>query len=285
MPQQAFTVQYLMTLAPGGGIKKDDMPKGLENVGKQRDWLNASDYGMAVLASLKGAGFETLDVGDEMVFKQRLGGKTTYWVPFASTWQNGFKTLYIPLRVEAAAPSVEDQQEQWRAEFERQKAEGTKRLEEAKNRLELSKIQAEIDALNREAQQGTGTTPGPVPAPMPGNTQPGPTPMTFRTYELFGVWNNASVPLMQVLQRTGTGWMVMPGARVMVATQQNEGFGLSGTPGRWAEFYGGRNPSEFGQDTDKGVLFLDANTRRGYAVPAQQLTEFFGANWRSVLYS
>jgi len=291
MAEKAYKITWLMPLGMGGGygVKEADMPKGMENAGNQGEWLNNTEYGMAVWQALKGAGFDVVDVRESPVFVQRKQGRTVYWVPYARWWQHthpvGYKTHYIPVRVEIAPPSSEEIAEESRQKLERMRADLERQREEAAAQLELAKTQAEIDKIKRDAAAaGAGTTTGTTPT-LPPTLPPGPTPMTFRTFELYGVWNNAATPLMQVLQRSGTGWAVIPGARVLVTTQPNEGFGLSGAPGRWAEFYGGRSPSEFGQDLDKGVLFLDATSRRGYAVPAQQLTEFFGANWRSVLYS
>lgn len=109
--------------------------------------------------------------------------------------------------------------------------------------------------------------------------------MTFRTFEVFGMYNNAPTTLMQVLQRTASGWGVIPGAKVLVTTVSNEGFGLSGTPGRWGEFYANRSPTEFGLDADKGVMHMDAQQRRPFVVPGQQLSEIFGPSWRTVVFT
>lgn len=141
----------------------------------------------------------------------------------------------------------------------------------------------------------TGTTPQQPPVTPPQPSVIGTPPPYFnpsvptltapmRTFEIFGVWQRRNVPLMHVLERTYRGWSVVRGARVLIADHPSEGFGLAGMPGRWSEFYGGRSPAEFGQDPTQGILFLDANTQRGFAVPAQQLAEFFGNGWRTVIY-
>lgn len=127
------------------------------------------------------------------------------------------------------------------------------------------------------ADATTPQQPG-TPTPTPSMIAP------MRTFEIFGQWQHRAVPLMSVLERTYQGWSVVRGARVLLADDPSEGFGLSGKPGRWAEFYGGRSPAEFGQDPTQGILFLDATTQRGFAVPAQQLAEFFGNGWRTVIY-
>lgn len=287
MAEQAYKVTYLMPIGAGSGfgVKEADIPKGMENAGNQGEWLNKTEYGMAVWQSLKGMGFDVVDVRESPVFVQRRDGRTTYWVPYSRWYQSthpiGTKTHYIPVRIELAAATTEEVAEESRQKLERLRADLQRQKEEAAAALELAKTQAEIDRLKREAAAaGTSTSSGttglpglPVPSGM------------LRTLELFGLWNNAPVPLMQVLQRSGTGWAVISGARVLVTDQPGEGFGLSGVPGRWQEFYPGRSPAEFGQDADKAVLFLDASTRRGFAVPAQQLQEFFGANWRVAVYS
>lgn len=76
---------------------------------------------------------------------------------------------------------------------------------------------------------------------------------------------------------------MVPGGRVIVGEAPGEGFGLAGVPGRWAAFYGGRSPAEFGLDADKGVLGSDGS--RGWALNATFLAQVFGAGWRAAIYS
>ncbi len=163
------------------------------------------------------------------------------------------------------------------AAFEKQLADEQKQLErelrKAKLEAELAKKRAEIEKLKNGGQ--TPTTPG-----TPGTPQPG----AFRTFELFGVVNGMNVPLAQVVVcDRGTGQCsVVPGGRVIVGEQPNEGFGMAGFPGRWQMYYGGRSPAEFGLDADKAVLGSDGS--RGWVLNAQFLTQVFGGGWRSAVY-
>lgn len=163
------------------------------------------------------------------------------------------------------------------ASFQKDLDEQNKQLErelrKAKLEAELAKKRAEIDKL-----KGGGPSPTPPPASGGGSG-------AFRTYELYGMLNGINVPLAQVvLCDSYTGrCSVVPGGRVMVGEQPNEGFGLAGFPGRWQAYYPGRNPAEFGLDPDKAILGSDGS--RGWVLSAQFLSQVFGGGWRAAVYS
>lgn len=163
------------------------------------------------------------------------------------------------------------------AAFEKELADQEKQLQrelrKAKLEAELAKKRAEIDKL----KGGSGTA-----TPLPGNTSGGAGPL--RTFELFGIMNGGNVPLSQVvICDTATGrCSVVPGGRVMVGEQPNEGFGMGGVPGRWQQYYGGQSPAQFGLDADKAVLGTDGS--RGWVLNAQFLSQIFGGGWRSAVY-
>ena len=138
-------------------------------------------------------------------------------------------------------------------------------LANAKLEADRAKKRAEIDKL----KGGAATT-----------TTTGPTPVTgFRTYELYGSLNGATVPLSSVV----SNGRVVPGGRVMVGEAPNDGFGLGGSPGRWQVYYAGRSPAEWGLDADKGVLGSDGS--RGWVLNATFLQGLLGAGWRAAIYA
>lgn len=161
-------------------------------------------------------------------------------------------------------------------EFDREMEKQGKLLEQelrkAKMEAELAKKRAEIDKL----RGGSGSTSTPT-----GGSGAG----AFRTFELFGILNGMNVPLAQVViaDRSSGRYSVVPGGRVIVGEQPNEGYGLAGYPGRWQMYYPGRSPAEFGLDADKGVLGSDGS--RGWVLNAQFLSQVFGTNWRAAIYS
>ena len=148
---------------------------------------------------------------------------------------------------------------------------------------ELRKVKLEADLAKKRAEieklKGGGNTTT-SPTPMGGGAMG-----AFRTYELFGVLNGGNVPLAQVVicDRNTGRCSVVPGGRVIVGEQPNEGYGLAGSPGRWQAYYAGRSPAEFGLDADKGVLGSDGS--RGWALNAQFLSQVFGSGWRAAIYS
>ena len=165
-----------------------------------------------------------------------------------------------------------DEDAAFQKELDAQNKQLERELRKAKLEAELAKKKAEIDKL----KNGGVTTAPPVTGGSTG---------AFRTYELFGVLNGASVPLAQVVMLdSNTGrCSVVPGGRVMVGEQANEGFGLAGFPGRWQMYYGARSPAEFGLDPDKAVMGSDGS--RGWALNAQFLSQVFGGGWRAAIYS
>lgn len=174
------------------------------------------------------------------------------------------------------AKAAEDSSAAEDAAFDKELADQEKQLQrelrKAKLEAELAKKRAEIDKL-----KGTAT-----PAPTPG--VPMPSGGGFRTYELYGLINGMNVPLAQVVvcdANTGR-CSVVPGGRVIVGEQPNEGFGMAGVPGRWQQYYGSQSPAQFGLDADKGVLGSDGS--RGWVLNAQFLSQVFGGGWRSAVY-
>jgi len=167
-----------------------------------------------------------------------------------------------------------DEDAQFQKELDDQNKQLERELRKAKLEADLAKKRAEIDKLKNAGT--TTTTP-----PMGGGGGMG----AFRTYELFGILNGMNVPLAQVVicDRNTGRCSVVPGGRVIVGEQPNEGFGLAGAPGRWQMYYGGRSPAEFGLDADKGVLGSDGS--RGWALNAQFLSQVFGSGWRAAIYS
>lgn len=148
-------------------------------------------------------------------------------------------------------------------------------------------------------QQG-GPAPGappPIrPAPPyipPANVNPGdgvfippPGPVAV-TYEIYGTVGRRVVPLDSILTYSRAGYRARPGARIMVGTSSRDGFGLGGRPGSWPTIYPDLlrgNPSNYGLDSDKGVVKWDERSRRGYAIPGSVLAEIFGPAWRTQVY-
>ena len=103
------------------------------------------------------------------------------------------------------------------------------------------------------------------------------------TYEIVGTLNGAPVPLTEIIRQVpGTeDYEMTDGADLAVTDDENDGFGLAGTPGAWPRLYPGSMPTQFGQDKDKAVVFWDG--RRGQALPANILSNWFGPGWRSIL--
>lgn len=154
----------------------------------------------------------------------------------------------------------------WQREMDKQRADLDKELEKARLEAEIARKRAEIDKL----RGGTGTVP----------TGTGTSGGTLRTFELFGTLNGAVVPLIRVLSNNGGRYSVVAGGDVLRADSPAEGYGLSGTPGKWSQVYPGVSPTAYGLDADKGVLGFDG--ARAWAIPASTLQQIFGANWRSI---
>lgn len=180
-----------------------------------------------------------------------------------------------------ARQAMEDQQRdlddeaQFQKELDAQNKQLERELRKARLEAELAKKKAEIDKLK---------TGGATPAPNAPNAPIGGGMGGLRTYELFGILNGMNVPLAQVVlcDRATGRCSVVPGGRVLVGEQPNEGFGMAGVPGRWTMYYGGRSPAEFGLDPDKAVLGSDGS--RGWVLPAPFLSQIFGSNWRAAIY-
>lgn len=140
--------------------------------------------------------------------------------------------------------------------------------------------------------------PAPVYQPRPNQTSPSfeispppgppnPTPVApggvTITYEIYGSLNGRKVPIWNELTFDGVSYHVKRGGRILVSHNASEGYGLGGTPGSWASFYGSRSPADFGLDADRGVMAFDGN--RPFSVSSSQLQEIFGSTWRQTVYA
>lgn len=101
------------------------------------------------------------------------------------------------------------------------------------------------------------------------------------TYELVGMVNGGIVPLSDILKHVGGSDYELYGS-LAVADDPSDGFGLSGNPGKWAEYYGAQSPTTYGLDTDKAVMFWDG--QRGQVIPGNVLRDLFGPGWRGTIY-
>ncbi len=299
MPNTNYQVTYLMELAVGDqyGVRAEDIPKGMERVGRQSDWLQSSPEGLAVHASLKANGFDIADVGDDPVFKQKQKIGTVIWLPYSRwyEWRNAhYHAHYIPLTVKPApltseevAAQLEESKAAHVTELEKHKAEQAAALDKMRGDLELQKAklqgELELQQMRREMEQlqmqaSGGTMPS---VPMPNIPMPG-SAAGIRTYEVFGLLNNQRVPLAQVALNQGGRFVQVPGSRILVGDSPGDGFGLAGIPGAWGTLYPGQSPASFGLDPDKAVVGHDGV--RGWVLPAQFLMQMFGSNWRSQIY-
>ena len=145
--------------------------------------------------------------------------------------------------------------------------------------LEIARLEkeAELADKRRKLAELQGKINGTTPAPS-GTTSPA----VQKTFELYGVVNGANVPLSRAVTLVNGRFQVNAGARVMIGDQPADGYGYAGTPGKWASVYPSTSPTAYGQDADKGVLGWDG--AKAWVIPAETLTQLFGANWRSVVY-
>jgi len=296
MATKSYQVKYRMELGQGDGygIAAEDIPKGMDQVGKQSDWIKSTPEGLAVFQSLKGNGFDIVDVGTDPVYKQVQRGETVWWVPYAKYYNARavhYIVRYIPLVVSAAPQSVEDMQadlEQHKAEqaalLEQHKAEQQQLVEQMKADLELQKAklqgEMELNKLRKEMADLQNQANGGAPAAPTG--YPGAPAASLRTYEVFGMINGQKVPLAQVAANQGGRYVQVPGSRILVGDAPSDGFGLAGVPGAWATLYPGQSPANYGLDPDKAVMGHDGT--RGWVLPASLLSQAFGPNWRSQIY-
>jgi len=157
------------------------------------------------------------------------------------------------------------------------KADAKARMDQLKVEMEKAKLEAEEQKLRDQVAQLRGQPTSPNPAATT------PAASGMRTYEVFGVYNGRPAPLTQAVnfdRNSGRLLGVNSGYRVMVTDSPSEGFGLAGTPGRWASFVSG-SPTAFGLDADRGILAWDGS--RGQALPAAYLSQLFG-DWRGAVY-
>ena len=293
MADVTYQVIWETEPADKAGVKKEDLPKGMQSAGKQREWLKSTEEGRAVFSSLKSMNYDITDVQEEPVYRVKEKGKTKFWVPYGQWYQAtgaiGTHTHYALARVEKVQPSAEDiaaDLEQHRAEqaaaLEQHKAEQQAELERMKAEMELQKQklagELELQKLRREMEEMKNQAAG-IPSATPGMPS---SSGALRTYEVFGLLNGQKVPLAQVAVNQGGRYVQVPGSRVLVGDAPSDGFGLAGVPGAWASLYAGQSPANFGLDADKGVLGHDGT--RGWALPASFLSQVFGPNWRSQIY-
>ena len=293
-----YIVTWDIAPNPEGAVKKDDLPKGMNALGKQGDVLKRGPEMRAIYDSLRASGFEVDDVKDEQVYKVTERGKIRYWVPYTAKWQHsipvGWKTHYAlasvgvaPLTQEEVKAQLEEHKAAQMAELEAHKAEQESALEKMRAELELQKqkvaAELEIAKMRREieAMQAGANTPAPS-ASVPGSGTPAGGMPGLRTYEVFGILNGQRVPLAQVAVNQGGRYVQVPGSRVMVGDNAADGFGLAGVPGAWPNLYPGQSPASYGLDPDKAVMGHDGT--RGYVLPALFLSQVFGPNWRSQIY-
>ena len=107
-------------------------------------------------------------------------------------------------------------------------------------------------------------------------------PSVLRTYEIFGMHRGRVAPLTQILTMTAGVKKLLPGSRILIATEESQGFGLAGEPGMWEDLYPGIDPTVYGLDPGKPVLASDGSC--GWVLDAHYLAMLFGAGWRRVVY-
>lgn len=282
MAAKSYQVSYKMQIGQGDGfgVAPDDIPKGMDQVGQQNDWIKSSAEGLAVFQSLKGNNFDITDVGTDPVYRQNQAGQKVYWVPYAKYYNAAkarYIVRYIPLVVNPVAATADELQ----ADLEQHKAEQQAALERMKAELELqkTKLQGEME-LNKlrsdiAAMQNGGSAAGGSPY---GSGSAG----GLRTYEVFGLLNGQKVPLAQVAKNVNGSYQQVPNSRILVGDAPSDGFGLAGVPGAWPTLYPGQSPATFGLDADKAVLGSDGV--RGWVLDSNFLTSAFGPNWRSQIY-
>lgn len=122
------------------------------------------------------------------------------------------------------------------------------------------------------------------PRPKPNKSStPQAAPVAVKTYEVVGTMNGAPVPLTEIIRYVGgSDYELADGADIAVTDSAEDGFGLAGNPGKWAEFYHAASPAQFGLDRDKAVMFWDGS--RGQVLPGAVLRDWFGPNWRASIY-
>lgn len=299
MAGKTYQVKYQMELGQGTdfGVTSEEIPKGMDNIGKQNEWIKSSPEGLAVFQSLKGNGFDVTDVGPDPVYRQTQKGQTVYWVPYAKYYNSArahYYVRYMPLTVTAAPVSADDMAadlELHKAEqaalLEQHKAEQQAVLEQMKADLELQKAKLAGEVELNKARKELADLQAQASGLSPGGTNPygqpsGGAAPALRTYEIFGILNGQKVPLAQVAQNQGGRYVQVPGSRVVVGDASSDGFGLAGIPGAWPSLYAGQSPANFGLDPDKAVLGYDGT--RGWVLAASFLSQAFGPNWRSTIY-
>lgn len=170
---------------------------------------------------------------------------------------------------DAVAKSAEEEEDRAAAEEERQfRKELENQKKQLQRELQKAKMQAELDKLRAQLGQTSGTQPP---------TQTG----GMRTVELFGVVNGSVVPLTRAVTVGSGGASIAQGARVMRGDAAGDGFGLGGSPGRWAMYYGGTSPADFGLPPNVGVLGSDGS--RGWVLNGEFLRQLFGSSWMQVI--
>lgn len=146
------------------------------------------------------------------------------------------------------------------------------RFEDYQGDFEAPSEAAEPKDVNDGEDDGGEGSDADKPAESEGRSEP------VSTIEIFGMLLGLKVPLA-VIYRPGRG--VLPGAKVLIAEQPDEGFGYAGKPGRWREVYADKRPDDFGLPTDLAVVVFDG--KRAWPVKAQYLAMLYGDKWQSVI--
>ena len=220
-----------------------------------------------------------------------LKGNNPFRLVFRNTSRGQFDELQRQKELEDERMDREKEQEDAKLARDRKvedaklsladaKAASKARSEKLKIEIERAKIAAEESRLREEL---AGLQPGSSSPTAPLPTAPSPMPSGgMRTYEVFGVYGGRPAPLTQAVNFDKNRGVlgVNAGYRVMVTDQPSEGFGLAGTPGRWASFVSG-SPTAYGLDADRGILAWDGS--RGQALPSAYLSQLFG-DWRGAVY-
>ncbi len=107
-------------------------------------------------------------------------------------------------------------------------------------------------------------------------------PPPFQTVELYfeDIQGNRMAFSDAVRVRRVGEWRVGPRVRVKLGRGPQEGYGLGGTPGHWQTYFGGRSPSEYGQDADVGVLYGDERAQEVRVARTSLLREALGSDWK-----
>jgi hypothetical protein len=276
---------WIVELAPGQtigagleyGFGTEGIPAGARQVGKQKDWLQTSQYGPDTRGFLKKYGLDIDDVGEDPVYEvpNADASGSDFLVPFGKWYANAkYNVRWTRLRYREdvtakAKQTAQEARDRVRALNDRL-AQLDAEEEVAAAEAKIKEREARIAAIKSGA---ASTTP---------NTTGTPTTAGLRTYEVFGLLNGSKVPLTQAVVFQNGRYVFVPGGQAMATDNPGEGFGLAGIPGGFGVYHKGESPTSYGQDPDKAVMGWTGT--RGYAIPASTLTQMFGNDWRTKIY-